>query len=188
MLGRCVPHPPSTNFDDNFPLPAAKRIRRSDSDESASSVNPLRDGLTSDSENDGSVVHLRREIPDSDEEPDSDNDTNVPVTKTGLESALPAVKTDKQAIQDYEAARAAESTDLALQDRLSQRKWIPGKGSIYVDAFNLALETVLEDEAHLFDEGEMTIFDNWRNLTYEGQYLYAFGALNCVSFAGTNQV
>jgi Fanconi-associated nuclease 1 len=40
-----------------------------------------------------------------------------------------------------------------------------------VDAFNLALETVLDEEAHLFDEAEMEVFRKWRELDYESQYL-----------------
>jgi Fanconi-associated nuclease 1 len=58
-----------------------------------------------------------------------------------------------------------------LKDRLSNRTWTKGKSSIYVDAFNLALETVLEDERHLFDEKEIEVFKQWRELEYEAQYL-----------------
>ena len=47
-----------------------------------------------------------------------------------------------------------------------------GRSSIYVDAFNLALETVLEEESHLFNEPELAVFDNWKALDYEAQYLY----------------
>ena len=49
--------------------------------------------------------------------------------------------------------------------------WINGQSSIYVDAFNLALETVLEDESHLFDAREMKVFNEWKQLGYEAQYL-----------------
>ena len=59
-----------------------------------------------------------------------------------------------------------------LKERLHQRTWTKGKSSIYVDAFNLALETVLEDEGHLFDEKEMEVFHQWRALDYEAQYLW----------------
>ena len=41
-----------------------------------------------------------------------------------------------------------------------------------MDAFNLALETVLEDESHLFNEAELAVFAFWRELSYEAQYLY----------------
>jgi Fanconi-associated nuclease 1 len=46
------------------------------------------------------------------------------------------------------------------------------KSSIYVDAFNLALDTVLDEESHLFDEKEMDVFRQWRELDYEAQYLW----------------
>ncbi|KAH7364599.1 VRR-NUC domain-containing protein [Rhexocercosporidium sp. MPI-PUGE-AT-0058] len=68
--------------------------------------------------------------------------------------------------------RAAEDVPEYLKSRLTQRTWIKGKSSIYVDAFNLALETVLKDEGHLFDEKEMEVFELWRQLDYEAQYLY----------------
>ena len=178
MVGRRIPHPSSTNYDDEFPLPEAKRLRTSDSNHSVSSLNDQSSGEESNCEDQKPTEGIRREIPDSEEESEGEDIVSDSVRKTDLESALPPIKTDKQAIQDYEAARAAESAELDLKGRLGQRKWIPGKSSIYVDAFNLALETVLEDESHLFDEAEMTLFENWRNLSYEGQYLYVTQRLN----------
>jgi Fanconi-associated nuclease 1 len=87
---------------------------------------------------------------------------------TDLEIALPPIDTDKDAIKAYEATRAAEYSE----SQEDQPKWIPGQRSIYVDAFNLALDTVLEDESHLFDDAEKKVFDTWRELNYEAQYLY----------------
>ncbi|KAH0403572.1 hypothetical protein KCU89_g1999, partial [Aureobasidium melanogenum] len=87
---------------------------------------------------------------------------------TDLETALPRIDTDKDAIKAYEATRAAEYAD----SQADQPKWIPGQRSIYVDAFNLALDTVLEDESHLFDDAEKKVFNTWRALNYEAQYLY----------------
>lgn len=93
--------------------------------------------------------------------------------KTDLESALPPISTDKAAIAAYEATRVAESSESGQsQDLFNKRQWVPGKSSIYVDAFNLALDTVLEDENHLFDDAETSIFHYWRGLSYEAQYLY----------------
>lgn len=174
MLGHRVRHPPSTNYDDDFETPTAKRLKRLDSTDS--SISRRED---SDLEDEGRTTPIQRtpvcpsrEIPDSEAESDDDDsvlqDRNP---KTELESALPPVKTDKEAIAEYEATRAAESEGLDLNGRLGQRKWLPGKSSIYVDAFNLALETVLEDESHLFDEAEMAVFQQWRHMSYEGQYL-----------------
>ncbi|SLM34366.1 VRR-NUC domain [Lasallia pustulata] len=172
MLGQRIRHPPSTKFDNDFDTPAAKRLKRFDSTDSSLSRNVSGgDEVASPSSRQRLVA---REIADSEAESDEDDDLPAGAThKTELESALPPIKTDKEAIAEYEATRATESTDPSdLHGRLGQRKWVQGKSSIYVDAFNLALETVLEDESHLFDEAEMAVFEQWRSLSYEAQYLY----------------
>lgn len=46
------------------------------------------------------------------------------------------------------------------------------KRSMYVDAFNLALDTVLQDELHLFSDDEQQVFAKYRSLEYEPQFLY----------------
>ncbi len=178
MLGYLIKHPPSTNFDDEYQTPPSKRLKRFESTDSSYSRN------SSDEEDNNppqspkspgsqpTQPRLRKtEVPDSEAESDDGDGEPLPSTTrpTDLESALPPVKTDKEAIQEYEATRAAEEPD--LQQRLGQRKWVRGKSSIYVDAFNLALEIVLEDEQHLFDEAEMGLFNCWRDLDYEAQYL-----------------
>ena len=163
-----IPHPPSTRFNEDVDLPPAKRLRRLDS-EDASLINETSDEWEGQSASSPGYPERRR--PSS----EAENDEDLRSTQsTELESALPQVRTDKEAIAEYETSRAAGSTDLGdLYDRLGQRKWIQGKSSIYVDAFNLALETVLDDEAHLFDEAESRVFEEWRMLSYEAQYLYA---------------
>lgn len=174
MLGHRVRHPPSTNYDDDVETPTAKRLKRLDSTDSSLSRRE-----DSDLEDEGRATPIQRtrvrpsrEIPDSEAESDDDDDLlRDGNRKTELESALPPVETDKEAIAEYEATRAAEAQSLDLHGRLGQRKWVSGKSSIYVDAFNLALETVLEDESHLFDEAEMAVFAQWREMSYEGQYL-----------------
>ncbi|KAH8676029.1 VRR-NUC domain-containing protein [Xylariales sp. PMI_506] len=140
---------------------------------------------------------LKQEIADSDEDPDGymsygslsgptlrihiedtlaseDADPNEQfVQPTAIESSLPEIKSDKEAIEEYETFRASQgekSSDVAT--RFSKREWVKGKSSLYVDAFNLALTTVLDDESHLFDEKERAIFDSWEKLSYEAQYLY----------------
>lgn len=175
MLGNRVRHPPSTNFNDDYETPTAKRLKRHDSTDSSLS---RREDSAAEDEDERVQVHveplrkLYREVADSEAESDDDDNFLLePNRKTDLESALPPVKTDKEAIAEYEATRAAEVGSLDLKGRLGQRKWVAGKSSIYVDAFNLALETVLEDESHLFDEAEMAVFETWRDLSYEGQYL-----------------
>ena len=175
LLGDRIKHPPSTNFDDDFKTPTAKRLKRLDSTDSSLS---RREASVPEDEDKGAqapvepLQYLYREIQDSEAESDDDDDLfPEPSRRTDLESALPPVKTDKEAIAEYEATRAAEVENLDLKGRLGQRKWVAGKSSIYVDAFNLALETVLEDESHLFNEAEIAVFEQWRDLSYEGQYL-----------------
>ncbi|KAI4119512.1 MAG: hypothetical protein LQ338_007260, partial [Usnochroma carphineum] len=169
MLGQRIAHPPSTNFNEDFALPAAKRIKRLDSTENSPSRPSSDDGCFIDSPRPNA---RRIEAADSEAESD-DNEEQIPhPSQTELESALPPVKTDEDAIAQYEATRAAEA-GLGLHDRLGKRKWVQGKSSIYVDAFNLALETVLDEESHLFDEAETAVFQEWRDMSYEGQYLYA---------------
>lgn len=170
MLGQKIRHPTSTNFDEEFQTPTAKRLKRLDSIDSSYS----RDNSDDEGDTTAQTTPPRRnarEVPDS--EAESDDEDPIPkASQTELENSLPPINTDKDAIAEYEATRAAETAEsLDLQGRLGQRKWIRGKSSIYVDAFNLALETVLEDEAHLFDEAETAVFQQWRALSYEGQYL-----------------
>lgn len=96
---------------------------------------------------------------------------------TAFESSLPTIKSDEEAIEEYETFQAsqteteAESADNAAS-RLDSRKWVRGKSSLYVDAFNLALDTVLDEEAHLFDSKECMVFRQWRSLSYEAQFLF----------------
>lgn len=80
---------------------------------------------------------------------------------------VPEAKT-KRSQHDYGIAQAEQESEQSPNPEL---EWGRGKSSIYVDAFNLALETVLAEEAHLFDEAEMEVFRQWRNLAYEAQYL-----------------
>lgn len=161
MLGKKIAHPPSTNFfdpDGNTKPPKRPRL---------------------DAENERAPSPLRREetVPsDAEQDVNSSNrdDQPPPSSQTDLESALPPIKTDQDAIDAYDALKAAEETEkLGTEGRMSERKWVRGKSSIYVDAFNLALDTVLEEESHLFDAAEREVFKQWSELPYEPQYLYA---------------
>jgi Fanconi-associated nuclease 1 len=167
MVGRRIPHPLSTNYDDISP--PAKRLKTLESSDGDDSRDVSENEVSPRIPN-----QYRDEIPDSEEEDDGDFQDGLfkPSRPTELESALPPIKTDKEAIAEYEAMRAS-GLDVPgdLEDRLKNRKWTKGKSSIYVDAFNLALETVLEDEGHLFDEKELEVFNQWRELDYEAQYL-----------------
>ncbi|KAI1143519.1 VRR-NUC domain-containing protein [Hypoxylon sp. FL0543] len=94
--------------------------------------------------------------------------------RTAIESSLPEVKSGKEALEEYESFKASQGDDntTSAASRLESRNWVKGKTSLYVDAFNLALSTVLDQESHLFDEKEMYIFDQWSKLSYDAQFLY----------------
>lgn len=176
MLGRLGKRPPPA--DEKAKASPSKRLKVNKKE---------RKGSGSDSESDDHspappVLSPRRKIPQRDtrEIPDSEAEDNEALNtrpdepvQTGLEQALLPIKTDKDAIEEYETLRAAGGVELAdLQQRLGERTWTRGKSSIYVDAFNLALETVLDEESHLFDAAENKLFEEWRALPYEAQYLY----------------
>ena len=161
MLGRWLQRAKSANSDDGS-QPSQKR-RRLD----ASALTAARPTVETPS----------RPIPDTedDDEDHGRNDGNEAKEKphgTDLESALPAVTMDNEAVEEYEAFKASQASEGAdAHDCSADRSWVKGKASIYVDAFNLALDTVLEEESHLFDAAEMEVFRHWRHLPYEAQYL-----------------
>ena len=149
---------------------AAKRLKTEDtrdSDEDASSRKSEDDEVPSYA--DISAGFVTRDDVGESEDP-------RPPQGTPFESSLPPVSTDKDAIEEYEALRASqiEEEEIAKDtaaSRIDSRKWIRGKSSIYVDAFNLALDTVLEEELVLFDDKETVVFEQWRQLSYEAQFL-----------------
>jgi hypothetical protein len=148
MLGRQIKHPPSTNFDlDSDSVRSVKRLKRVESGESLYSSAALSE--------DGDVDPVVPGVDDTSE-----------LGQTSLETALPLVGTDKGSIEEYETTRTTD-----IQRRLGASKSRVGRTSIYVDAFNHALEMVLKDESHLFDESESAIFKSWVQLNYEAQYL-----------------
>lgn len=92
---------------------------------------------------------------------------------TEFEDALPPTQDEEAAIVEYEFLKSsqAENAEDGMTDK-ARPLWIKGRSSIYVDAFNLALDIVLEQEEHLFDTKEVDVFRQWRELDYEAQYLY----------------
>jgi len=157
MITRFIKHPKSTNFDGEQDRP----VKRQKTGSSPKKPPPTprktvkREVLGSDDESDGTVI--------KEEEKEH---------KTDLESALPQVDTGDDAIKAYEAYKAEEeSKTVGTDERLEKRSWVRGKSSLYVDAFNLALDTVLDEEGHLFDEAETEVFRMWREIGYEAQYL-----------------
>ncbi|PSN63068.1 hypothetical protein BS50DRAFT_679429 [Corynespora cassiicola Philippines] len=166
IITRFIKHPKSTNFDGENDRPA----KRPKLDAASADASPRRSAAPPKPDNRG--------IPYSDAEDDDDIEGMIKVEgghRTDIESALPPILSDKEAIEEYEAFKASQEQDERKEDtgeRLDEREWIRGKSSLYVDAFNLALETVLDEESHLFDEAEMDVFRQWRDLKYEAQYLY----------------
>jgi Fanconi-associated nuclease 1 len=103
----------------------------------------------------------------------SGDSIDSPALEAGLESTLPEAVSE-EAIRDYEATAGTQVANEARGNTPRRGEWVKGRSSIYVDAFNLALDTVLEHEAHLFDGRERHVFEEWRSLAYENQYLYVF--------------
>lgn len=102
----------------------------------------------------------------------SDPRDKTPKT-TDVENALPAMRPDEAALEAYEEYKSSQASVQEETTAKTKPLWVKGRSSIYVDAFNLALDTVLEEEAKLFDERELGVFDQWKSLDYEAQYLYA---------------
>ncbi|KAH8733097.1 hypothetical protein GQ44DRAFT_821332 [Phaeosphaeriaceae sp. PMI808] len=158
MITRFIKHPKSTNCDGE----KDRSVKRQKTEQSPRKPPSTPRRLAS------------HEVPDSDVE-DDEKDIKTEETEhtTDLESALPPVQADDEAIEAYEAFKASQENDTeAAGERLEKRTWVRGKSSLYVDAFNLALDTVLDDETHLFDEAETDVFRIWREMSYEAQYLY----------------
>ncbi|KAF4123487.1 fanconi-associated nuclease 1 [Geosmithia morbida] len=91
---------------------------------------------------------------------------------TEIENALPATQSEDEAAEEYEKFKLSQGEKSDDPGTELRPKWVRGRKSIYVDAFNLALDTVLEEESHLFDEQEKKVFDHWKQLDYETQFMY----------------
>ncbi|KAL2166259.1 hypothetical protein VTG60DRAFT_3072 [Thermothelomyces hinnuleus] len=143
-------------------------------DSDAEDTEPTPDSIT---EIDGDLLLLKESGSDeSTLDPElSDHHASEPRHQTAFESSLPAVATGEKAIEEYEALCASQISQNdaeAASARIGTKQWVRGRSSIYVDAFNLALDTVLEGESQLFDAKEKSVFEHWRSLGYEAQYLY----------------
>jgi Fanconi-associated nuclease 1 len=170
MQGRRVSRSDAAGLHQNADMHPAKRLKTNEKADCEDHSSLGDSDTVSDVETPRSY---RLEIPDS-EEDDELNDEHILEDQrpTELENALPPVRTDREAIAEYESMRATSGDmSIDLKERLDSGNWTKGKSSIYVDAFNLALDTVLEDESHLFDEAETAVFSQWKSLDYEAQYL-----------------
>ncbi|KAF4996263.1 hypothetical protein FGRMN_4619 [Fusarium graminum] len=147
----------------------SKRAKRQGSSDSGSD----RSHDARDSQN-KATLRKRTKDAGSAEPVEGDHQYGVKSRPTDIESALPPAAEGEEAIEAYEVMKSSQATaeeeDGATEQ--SQPRWVRGQSSIYVDAFNLALDTVLEDESHLFDDKESEVFKQWRELNYEAQYLY----------------
>lgn len=125
-------------------------------------------------------------LTDDDVEKGSELEDAHTARPTAIETCLPETKSGKQATEEYQDFKASqEDAADSASARLDSRAWVKGKSSIYVDAFNLTLDTVLDEEAHLFNDKETQIFKEWRSLSYEAQFLYAYRRLMIYSL-GSN--
>lgn len=136
-----------------------KKVRLSD--ESPAGKSPERDMRDEDDE-----PTLNRQLEDFSGPLGDDDGTG----NSGFEYVLPETRSD-EAIGVYETAANPQIAVGEPKTTPRRSLWVKGQRSIYVDAFNLALDTVLEDEAHLFNERERHVFDQWKALDYESQYL-----------------
>jgi Fanconi-associated nuclease 1 len=157
MITRFIKHPKSTNFDGEQDRSAKRQKTGNSPKKPPPTPRRIIKREVLDSEDDSEGTFIKEEEKEH---------------RTDLESALPQVDTGDDAIKAYEAYKAEEESKIeGVDERLEKRAWVQGKSSLYVDAFNLALDTVLDEEGHLFDEAETEVFRIWRNLGYEAQYL-----------------
>lgn len=115
-------------------------------------------------------------IPDSESETDDEESQHAiesgKVKVTDVENALPAAD-NEDAQKEYESIKSSQDNGAANDGTTAKTRsmWMRGRSSIYVDAFNLALDTVLDEESHLFDDKEKEVFSQWKHLDYETQFM-----------------
>ncbi|KAL6908580.1 VRR-NUC domain-containing protein [Trichoderma evansii] len=139
-----------------------KRLKR-DEDTESESEEPLELG----------VKHESSEAVSEEALSDEKGQRRAKERVTDFENALPPTEASQEAIEEYETLKSSQNN---AGEEIPNKKiaplWIKGRSSIYVDAFNLTLDTVLEEESSLFSSKELEIFNQWKNLNYEAQYLY----------------
>ncbi|KAG6013210.1 hypothetical protein E4U54_006977 [Claviceps lovelessii] len=142
--------------------------RKQDNDETSDSASDTGDLPSLSHGDDRARIEVARKA-----QTRNNDEAEVSPDVTAVENVLPPTQINDEAIEEYEHMKASsverESNEAAEKTKSS---WTRGRSSIYVDAFNLALETVLEEEAVLFDEKEMEVFRQWKQLDYGTQYLY----------------
>lgn len=137
---------------------SAKRIKRESLDESGETE-----------ESDHSLADIYDNASQSHHIKGAEPQKTVPATE--VERALPPSGTQEEAEEAYEEFKSSHAANEKAGDEKTNSMWIKGRRSIYVDAFNLALDTVLEEERQLFNEQELVVFQFWSELNYEAQYM-----------------
>lgn len=153
---------------------------------------PARPTPLNEPDQDRPSKRAKREIPDSDSDQSHHSQDEIISTKkftgkdpargkdqdvggpqpTDFENVMAPTDGGTKAIEEYEAIKSSQaSAEDEDTNEKAQPLWVKGRSSIYLDAFNLALDTVLEEESHLFDDKENEVFREWRGLDYEAQYL-----------------
>ncbi|KKA30760.1 hypothetical protein TD95_002607 [Thielaviopsis punctulata] len=90
----------------------------------------------------------------------------------GAASTTPLEASLQVDVESHAAVEASVTSENGLDADARKSRWVKGQSSMYVDAFGMALDTVLCEEAHLFSRRELEVFDYWRELKYPEQYLY----------------
>ncbi|KAL7805177.1 VRR-NUC domain-containing protein [Trichoderma aethiopicum] len=138
-----------------------KRLKR-DNDTDSESEEPSALSVEDEPQKDASTAFL-----------DEKDQRRVKDRVTDFEIALPPTEANDEAIEEYETLKSSQNNpaEESVEGKPAPL-WVKGRSSIYVDAFNLALDTVLEEESSLFSNREREIFNQWRKLDYQAQYLY----------------
>ena len=103
---------------------------------------------------------------------DAEQHAHVADITSGLEPALQESPLSPRLIARERPPGASSAWD-AVDDHATDQAEVNGvwRQSIYVDAFFLVLNTVLDEESHLFDAAERAVFDALRDAPYDAQYL-----------------
>lgn len=93
----------------------------------------------------------------------------INVQESENEDSKSSASIDAVEVNDLDGGLNAAPNDEIAREYARTGKY---KRSMYVDAFNLALDIVLQDELHLFSDDEQEVFAKYRSLEYEPQFLY----------------
>lgn len=154
----------------------AKRVKTEHSDSSIVSATPPLSRRSSVK----SVASLASLADDDAESSDADADTSLVSDSYGdtpFDEQLASIESLNEFDEfDEPLDGSLDSVVNSYNDNVHEINKITGKilyrSPIYVDAFNIALDTVLEQEEHLFNDREKAVFAAWREISYEAKYLY----------------